>query len=89
MIKLTIFPIKLIFLLDLAGTSVEHVEQLRVQQTALGSNMSVSHLTSVSRPHLDELGLTEAAVSVLVESLEYLDGSLPPLLLCVALTEQF
>ena len=40
-------------------------------------------------PHLDKLGLTEAAVSVLVESLEYLDGSLPPLLLCVALPEQF
>ena len=90
MIKLTIFPIKLIFLLDLAGTSVEHVQQLGVQQTALGVQ-SVSQISPqpASGPHLDELGLTEAAVSVLVESLEYLDGSLPPLLLCVALPEQF
>ena len=75
-------------ILALAGTSIEHVEQLGVQETTLRYSWSVS--SARLRPsHLDELGLAEAAVTILVESLEYLDSSLPPLLLGVALPSQF
>ena len=71
-------------ILALAWTSIEHVEQLRVQQTTLGYSRSVSS-PQLRPPHLDELGLAETAVTILVECLEYLDSSLPPLLLGVAL----
>ena len=52
------------------------------------ASMSLVSTNSQSKSHLNKLVLAQAAVSILVQSLEDPDGSLPPLLLRVALHDR-